>query len=116
MYTVKDFTLEEKIRFLCGVDTWHTYNANGKLPTLHLSDGPCGLRKINEDGKVVKSTVMPSISTVANSWSREAAYLDGLTIADDCVENDVDVLLAPGVNIKRTPLCGADANPIRARP
>lgn len=106
MYSAKDFTLEEKIRFLNGVDMWHTFDADGKVPTLHLSDGPSGLRKIDENGKTVKSTLMPSISSVANTWSRECAYLDGATIADDCIDEDVDVLLAPGVNIKRTPVCG----------
>ena len=71
MYSVKDFTLEEKIRFLNGVDMWHTFNANGKVPTLHLSDGPCGLRKIDENGKTVQSTLMPSISSIANTWSED---------------------------------------------
>ena len=45
MYSAKDFTLEEKIRFLNGVDMWHTFDADGKVPTLHLSDGPSGDRK-----------------------------------------------------------------------
>ena len=106
MYKLDTLTLDEKIGLLCGVDNWHTSSANGQLPSLHLSDGPSGLRKIDEDGKTVPSTVMPTLSCVANTWSRECAYLDGATIADACIENDVDVLLAPGVNIKRTPLCG----------
>ncbi len=76
MYNTKDFTLEENIRFLCGVDTWHTYNGNGKVPTLHLSDGPCGLRKVDENGNTVKSTVMPSISTVANSSVADIRHLE----------------------------------------
>ena len=105
-YDLKQFTLDEKIKLLCGVDGWHTYDANGKLPSLHLSDGPNGLRKVDENNKTVKATAMPNISTLANTWSTECAYLDGSTIADDCIDNKVDVLLAPGVNIKRTPLCG----------
>ena len=105
-YNLKDFTLDEKIKLLCGVDFWHTYDANGKLPVLHLSDGPNGLRKVDENDQTVKPTAMPNISTLANSWNKECAYLDGSTIADDCIDNNVDVLLAPGVNMKRTPLCG----------
>ncbi len=105
-YNLKDFTLDEKIKLLCGVDFWHTYDANGKLPVLHLSDGPNGLRKVDENDQTVKATAMPNISTLANSWNKECAYLDGSTIADDCIDNNVDVLLAPGVNMKRTPLCG----------
>ena len=103
---IKNLTLEEKLKLLCGADSWHNYDGNGKLPVLHLSDGPHGLRKIDENGETVKATAMPNISTIANSWSKEMAWLDGETIADECLENDVDVLLAPGVNIKRSPLCG----------
>lgn len=105
-YDLKQLTLDEKMKLLCGVDLWHTYDANGKLPVLHLSDGPNGLRKMNEKWETIKATAMPTISTIANTWSTECAYLNGSTIADDCIDNNVDVLLAPGVNIKRTPLCG----------
>ncbi len=105
-FDINQLTLEEKFKLLCGVDAWHTSSANGKLPILHLSDGPSGLRKINENGETIKSTAMPTISTISNSWSRECARLDGETIADECIINDVDVLLAPGVNMKRSPLCG----------
>ena len=105
-YQVKDLTLEEKMKLLCGADMWHNYTANGKLPQIHLSDGPNGLRKIDEEGKTVKATAMPNLSVVANTWNEEMAYLDGATIAEDCIDNDVDVLLAPGVNMKRIPFCG----------
>ena len=105
-YQVKNLTLEEKMKLLCGADSWHNDTANGKLPQLHLSDGPNGLRKEDLNGKIVKATSMPAISVLANTWSEEMAYLDGATIADDCIENDVDVLLAPGVNMKRIPNCG----------
>lgn len=105
-YDLKKLTLDEKITLLCGTDRWHTYDAHGKLPVLHLSDGPSGLRKEDENDQTVSATAMPTISTLANTWSREMAKLDGETIADDCLENNVDVLLAPGVNMKRTPLCG----------
>ena len=112
---IKSLTLEEKLRLLTGEDFWRLYNANGKVPRFFMADGPNGLRKINEDtdfvgsgveSNTVKATAMPSLSTVANTWDTELAYLDSATIADECIENKVDVLLAPGVNIKRTPLCG----------
>lgn len=108
-YDVKDFSLEEKLSFLSGKNTWQLETAGGKLPCVWLSDGPNGLRKVEKQGDkevTVKATAMPNLSVLANTWNRELAYLDGQTIADDCVEHDVDVLLAPGVNIKRTPLCG----------
>lgn len=104
-YDVKMLTLDEKLKLLTGVDYWRTYSADGKIGEVVMSDGPCGLRKVR-DGKTEASACMPSPSVVANSWSKEAAFLDGKTIADECVEKDVDVILAPGTNIKRTPLCG----------
>ena len=101
-----DLTLEEKLRLLSGKDCWRTYGANGKLKEVFMSDGPNGLRMIADDGQTKKATAMPNISVIANSWSKKAAHLAGETIADDCIENGADILLAPGVNIKRTPLCG----------
>ncbi len=107
-YDIKNLTLDEKLGMLCGTDAWRISTANGKLPEVFLSDGPHGLRMHDKkDPSVVRfATAMPSLSTVANSWDVELARLDGSTIADDCIDNEADVLLAPGVNIKRTPLCG----------
>lgn len=104
-YDVKMLTLDQKFKLLTGADYWRTYTAEGKIGEVVMSDGPCGLRKVRED-KTEESACMPSPSVVANSWSKEAAFLDGKTIADECIEKDVDVILAPGINIKRTPLCG----------
>ena len=110
-YDIKQLTLDEKIALLCGKDSWRLETANGKLPEVFLSDGPNGLRKVKEEkeggkAETLKATAMPNIHLIANSWDTELAYLDGATIADDCLEMGADVLLAPGVNIKRTPLCG----------
>lgn len=105
-YDINTLTLEEKLTLLTGVDSWRLSNANGKLPQIFLADGPHGLRKIAEDGSTIKATAMPALSVLANTWNEELSYLQGNTIADECLINDVDVLLAPGVNIKRTPLCG----------
>ncbi len=113
--TVKDFTLEQKLKLLTGKDFWQLDNSNEKMPRFFMADGPNGLRKIIEvDGKAfsssksgtVSATAMPSLSTVANSWNLEMSRLDAQVIADECVENNVQLLLAPGVNIKRSPLCG----------
>ena len=108
-YSIKDLTLEEKLCLLAGRDAWRLSNANGKLPDVFLSDGPNGLRMhdVNDENLTTfKATAMPNLSLIANSWDEELAFLDGATIADDCIEKGADVLLAPGVNIKRTPLCG----------
>ena len=105
-FDIKQLTLEEKLHLLTGKDNWRLETANGKLPEVFLSDGPHGLRMHNDDGSTKPATAMPNLSTLANTWDVELAYLQGNTIADDCLENGADVLLAPGVNIKRTPLCG----------
>ncbi len=108
-YDIKNLTFEEKLHLLTGKDSWQLETANGKLPQVFLSDGPNGLRMhdITKEGlPTIKATAMPNIHALANTWSEELAFLDGETIADDCIEHGADVLLAPGVNIKRTPLCG----------
>ena len=107
----EDLTLSEKMTLLCGKKgTMRTEDFNGKLPFLTMSDGPHGLRTFRKDenGKshAVLATAMPSLGVVANTWDRGVAKLDGETIADECVQNSIDVLLAPGVNIKRNPLGG----------
>ena len=104
-YDINDLTFEEKLSLLTGKDFWQTYDANGKLDSVFMSDGPNGLRKC--DGEHTEESIaMPCISALANSWSEETVFTDSATIADECAEKGVDILLAPGVNIKRTPLCG----------
>lgn len=108
---VENLTLDEKLTLLCGKE--HTMNIehfDGKLPKITMSDGPHGLRCVrrDENGKshAVLATAMPSLGVIANSWNRDLAKLDGEVIADECVENSIDLLLAPGVNIKKNPLGG----------
>ena len=108
--TVKDLSAEEKLRLICSDGRWHTPDLGGKLPRVAVSDGPIGLRKENiyEDGRVetVPAISYPAVQSLANTWNAECARLMGEALADDCIENDVDILLAPGVNIKRDPLNG----------
>ena len=113
-YNVKDFTLEEKMRLICGKDWWSLSTANGKLPELYVTDGPCGVRhnvETVENGVTKRVTLndttqFPAPVVIANSWNPEVARQTAAAIADECIEKEKDVLLAPGLNIKRTPLCG----------
>ncbi len=106
-YDLKNLTIEEKISLIVGANMWQTNGLNGKLDSVFLSDGPNGLRKVNlETKETIRATAMPNIVNVANTWNTELAFLNGKTIADECLEHGADVLLAPGVNIKRTALCG----------
>ncbi|MCR4939435.1 MAG: glycoside hydrolase family 3 C-terminal domain-containing protein [Treponemataceae bacterium] len=104
-------TLDEKIRLLNGVGSWSTYDANGKLPVIKMSDGPHGLRKQDEekysdinDSKI--STCFPTASCLASSWNRETLALVAKTIGEEAVAEKVDIVLGCGMNIKRSPLCG----------
>lgn len=106
-YSLKDFTIDEKIRLLNGNGLWHLNDANGKIKCVRVADGPSGVADRTEDNDEYSSaTAMPNTLVVANTWDKDLAYLDGETIAQDCIEKDIDILLGPGVNIKRTPVCG----------
>lgn len=106
-------TLEEKAALLEGTDAWYT-NPVPRLgiPQLHLTDGPHGVRKVRSAGGGFSvsvnepATAFPTSAAVASSWNPELARRMGEAIADECLAAGVDVLLAPAVNIKRSPLCG----------
>lgn len=106
MLDIKELTAEEKLKLLTGKDFWRIYNANGKIGDFFMSDGPNGLRKCNDDGVASPALSVPAIAALANSWSEEAVIKNADVLADECIEQGADMLLAPGVNIKRTPLCG----------
>ena len=115
---LKDLTLDEKIELLHGDGTWHTHSADGKIKRLLMMDGPQGLRLerhnpesprgdlTKEEYAQLEPTAMPCVFNLANSWDVDAAFLTGTTIADDCLNFGVDIILGPGMNIKRTPLYG----------
>ncbi len=93
--------LDEKISILSGENIWHT-RAEPKigLKSLTLRDGPHGIR----DG--TPSFCYPNINLLACSWDRELLFNAGESLGADAKEHGVNVLLAPGVNVKRNPLCG----------
>ncbi len=101
-----ELTIDEKIKLLTGKDNWQTEDLNGKLPNVIMTDGPHGVRKYDKDWQEVGATSYPTLSSIAHSWNPTVAYEMGQCLADDCIEYGADILLAPGVNIKRTPLCG----------
>ena len=108
--TKATLTLQEKVRLLTGKDIWHTDDLDGKIPFITMSDGPVGLRteRTGEDGKpyTIPAVAYPSIQVLANTWSTDCSRLMGECLADDCRDRGVELLLAPGVNIKRHPLNG----------
>ncbi len=110
---VDELTLEEKASLASGKDFWQSQEiARLNIPSIYFADGPHGLRKqeaaadhlgLNES---VKSTCFPTAVTLASSWSQELCEEVGCALGKEASALGVGVLLGPGVNIKRSPLCG----------
>ncbi|MBQ9486064.1 MAG: glycoside hydrolase family 3 C-terminal domain-containing protein [Clostridia bacterium] len=98
----EELTTEEKISLLSGADAWHTVAIESAgIPSIKFTDGANGVR----NGDIVASC-FPSPVAVASSFDEGAAYLLGAAMAEECTRFGTDVLLAPSMNIKRSPLCG----------
>ncbi|KRW91334.1 glycosyl hydrolase family 3 [Alicyclobacillus tengchongensis] len=103
-------TLEEKASLLSGKDFWHMQNiANHDIPSLTLTDGPHGVR-MQEEGetqfKGKPATCFPTASALASSWDAQLLEQVGQALGQECRSLGVHVLLGPGANLKRSPLCG----------
>ena len=98
-------TLEEKARILTGgAESLATAGAERVgVPAKNLADGPNGLRSYVPG---TNCTTLPSVCAIGATWSREAAEKAGRTIANDCIHHDKQMILGPGLNIKRNALNG----------
>lgn len=108
---VKQLTIEEKAALCIGSGPWTTFNiARPEVPAITLADGPHGLRRSRDlDASFCQSlpaTCFPTASCLASTWDRGLLYTIGRALAEEAIAQDVDVLLGPGVNIKRSPLGG----------
>ncbi len=110
---VEKMSLKQKADFVSGYDYWHLEEAEELgLPKIMITDGPHGLRKQNPNGKGVglgnsyPATCMPPAATSACSWDEELLREEGETLAEECLQEKVSVILGPGTNIKRSPVCG----------
>lgn len=104
--TLAYLTLDEKIRMLSGEGMWHTFGV-GELPRVRMSDGPNGLRMTDgASGSAVPSTCYPTPGMLANSWDPALLYSIGVSLGHEATAMGVNLLLAPGINIKRHPLGG----------
>lgn len=108
----KIFSLKEKASTMTGKDGWRTVplSKNGvEVASVRMSDGPCGLRNVADvalNAPGIKSTLFPAPCLTACSWDPEVLHKVGEMMALEAIDQHVDVILAPGVNIKRNPLCG----------
>ncbi|MDQ6423454.1 glycoside hydrolase family 3 C-terminal domain-containing protein [Paenibacillus sp. LHD-117] len=110
---IDQMTLEEKASLMSGANFWNTKAIERlNIPGIMLTDGPHGLRK--QGGKAdhlglnksLPATCFPTAATLANSWDRQLIREVGRTIGKEAASEKVSVLLGPGLNIKRNPLCG----------
>ncbi|MGD9559138.1 MAG: glycoside hydrolase family 3 N-terminal domain-containing protein, partial [Oscillospiraceae bacterium] len=111
--TVGTLTLAEKAALCSGASAWLTKALPEKgIPALLMADGPHGLRledpknKKANGGPSRRATCFPPEVTLACAWSPELTRAVGSAIAEECLEHGVGLILGPGVNIKRSPLCG----------
>lgn len=106
-------SIDEKASLMSGSSFWHLQALpDYQLSAVMVSDGPHGLRKQADQADhmglnaSVPATCFPTAVTLASSWDRALIAEVGAAIGRECAKEDVSVLLAPGVNIKRSPLCG----------
>ncbi|MDO5026471.1 MAG: glycoside hydrolase family 3 C-terminal domain-containing protein [Tissierellia bacterium] len=104
-----DLSLDEKISLLSGEGMWSTNGLDGKIKSIFFSDGPHGIRKEIEGRSYdtsLKATCFPTASCLASSWDVDLISDQACGIAQEAIESGVDIVLGPGINIKRLPICG----------
>ena len=105
---INNLSNADKARLIHGKGAWHTQEADG-VPSIMMTDGPHGLRRQCDGNRGIndssKATCFPAASAVASSWNRRSAVLVGKSIGCEALAQGVSVVLGPGVNIKRSPLC-----------
>ncbi len=106
-------TLEEKAAICDGADFWHLKGMEKYgFPSIMVCDGPHGLRKkdYSKTGDSLSNSVpaisYPTAATTAASWDPELLFEMGVALGKKCLKEEVGVLLGPGINMKRSPLCG----------
>ena len=110
---IDQMKMEEKCYLLSGKDFWQTHSIKRLgVESVTLSDGPHGVRKQEGAGDQlglngsVPATCFPTAATMANSWDPVLGEEMGKLLGEEAARQDVSVLLGPGLNIKRSPLCG----------
>ena len=106
-------TLEEKAALLSGKTVWQTRDIpRFKIPSVFLSDGPHGIRRQAGSGDhlglnaSLKATCFPTAAAIANSWDPELGEEIGKALGEEAAAQNVNIVLGPGLNMKRSPLCG----------
>ena len=109
---INELTLEEKVRLLSGKNMWQTASVERLgIPSIFLADGPHGIRRqssASEAGLEVakKATCYPSAVLLGSTWNKNLLKKMGQALASEATNLDVDVILGPGLNLKRHPFNG----------
>ncbi len=109
---IDELSLEQKAALTTGQSTWQTYAVTGKIPAIFMADGPHGLRKQNGATDHLglnasePATCFPTAATLANSWDETLIQQVGTALGYEARALNVQVVLGPGLNIKRNPRCG----------
>ena len=110
---VSEMTIEEKASLCSGLDNWRTKAVERLgVPSIMMTDGPNGLRKQLESAQLsdvnnsIPATCFPTAVGMACSWDRNLLKKIGIALGEECLAEGVSILLGPGANIKRSPLCG----------
>ena len=108
---LKQMTLKEKAALCTGANAWQTVAIERLgIPTMTVADGPHGVRRVEKLDVLMSpslpATCFPTASALAATWDVELLSTMGEALAEECIALDVDIVLGPGNNMKRTPLCG----------
>ena len=108
---VTQMTLEEKAALCTGASAWTTVPVERLgVPEMTVADGPHGVRRVPDVhammAESLPATCFPTASCLASTWDVDLLHEMGEALAEECIALNVDVLLGPGVNMKRSPLGG----------
>lgn len=103
---LKKMTFEQKLEFLTGMGTETDLHKELGIPEIRFTDGPAGVRTVIDAIDGEGCTCIPSSAALGASWSVDVVEKCARVIANDCKKLGFDILLAPGINMKRTPRCG----------
>jgi len=108
---IGQMTLEEKAALCSGASAWTTTSVERLgIPAMLVSDGPHGVRRVPDIHSMgatsLPATAFPTASALASTWDVDLIRKMGEALAEEAIALNVDVLLGPGNNMKRTPLCG----------